>query len=97
MDEVGWMPTSSIKIERGQHYRLTLSGGTTWAGTALTSFRLLSPTDCPVDSRVAECFRYQFAAQSLRSLIRVGRLACRRASVAKGNSLSERAYKLYRV
>ena len=29
-------------LERGQQHRLKLSGGTTWAGTALTSFRLLS-------------------------------------------------------
>ena len=36
MDEVGSMPTSSIKIERGQHIRFTLSVGTTWGGTPLT-------------------------------------------------------------
>ncbi len=45
MDEVGSMPTSSIKIERGQNYRLTQSGGTTWGGTPLTAFHPLpSPT-----------------------------------------------------
>ena len=43
MDEVGWMPTSSIKIERGQHFRFTLSVGTTWAGTALTILDLFPP------------------------------------------------------
>ena len=40
-------------------YALT---GTTWAGTALTGFRPLSPTDCPVDSRVAaQCLYSLFA------------------------------------
>ena len=43
MDEVGSMPTSSIKIERGQYYRFMLSGGTTWAGTALTILDLFPP------------------------------------------------------
>ena len=43
MDEVGSMPTSSIKIEREQHYRLTQSGGTTWACTALTIIDLFIP------------------------------------------------------
>ena len=43
MDEVGSMPTSSIKIEREQHYRLMQSGGTTWAGTALTIIDLFIP------------------------------------------------------
>ena len=50
MDEVGSMPTSSIKIERGQHIRFTLSVGTTWAGTALTIIDSFSPMNCPVDS-----------------------------------------------
>ena len=50
MDEVGWMPTSSIKIERGQQYRFMQSGGTTWDGTPLTITHPFSPINCPVDS-----------------------------------------------
>ncbi len=61
MDEVGSMPTSSIKSSErvSTDYALT---GTTWAGTALTGFRPLSLVDCPVDSRATvQCFRCQFA------------------------------------
>ena len=43
MDEVGSMPTSSIKIERRQQYRLTQSGKNTWAGTALTIIEPFPP------------------------------------------------------
>ena len=36
--------------------------GTTWAGTALTSFRLLPLVDCPVDSRATtQCLCSLFA------------------------------------
>ena len=61
MDEVGSMPTSSIKTSEPQTTGYALAG-TTWAGTALTGFRPLSPTDCPVDSRVAaQCLCSLFA------------------------------------
>ncbi len=61
MDEVGSMPTSSIKSSElyTSGYAVT---ETTWAGTALTNFRPLPLVDCPVDSRAtAQCLCSLFA------------------------------------
>ena len=61
MDEVGSMPTSSIKSTEHVTTESAVCG-TTWAGTALTNFRPLPLVDCPVDSRATD------AAQCLCSL-----------------------------
>ena len=54
MDEVGSMPTSSIKSSELYTAGYAVAG-TTWAGTALTNFRPLPLADCPVDSRAVAC------------------------------------------
>ena len=64
---VGWTPTSSIKIERGQQYRFIQSGGTTWGGTPLTITHPFSPINCPVDS----LWRYNLRTEYLPCHIHV--------------------------